>query len=160
MGADLHQHVRASVYIIKSESNIFFLYPETLKYRWWWLFNVSTRTKQSSVKQVFYSVDVPLWKLIILPTIPWNIIVCDGPSVDNAPLQQRFTRHWATWKLWAVVTRCRQKGQYPQIHCDKPFPPFREEMPRDIPPPSFNISTKILTWFQLGLLQPSYCTVH
>lgn len=82
----------------------------------------------------------------------------DKSWVDNASLQQRFMRQGARWVLQGVVTCCRQRGQSPEIHCDKPFPLFREEMPRDIPPPSFNIMTKILTWFQLE--PPHQAIVH
>lgn len=82
----------------------------------------------------------------------WQIMSC-------ASLQQGFMRQEATRGLQGVVTCRRQQGQSLQIHCDKPFPLFRQEMPRDTPPPTFNIMTKILTWFQLEPLQPSYCTL-
>lgn len=39
-------------------------------------------------------------------------------------------------ELQGVVTRCRQRGQT-QIHCDMSFPPFREEMLWETPPPIF-----------------------
>lgn len=62
------------------------------------------------------------------------------PMVNDAPLQQRFMRQGAAQEMQDIGTRWRQKGQHPQIHCDKPFPLFREEMPKDAPPPSFPIS--------------------
>lgn len=58
------------------------------------------------------------------------------------------------------MTCCRLKGQYPEIHCDRPFPLFIEEKPKDTPPPSLPIMTKILTWFQSGILLLSYCTAR
>lgn len=78
---------------------------------------------------------------------------------DKVSPQQRFMRQGARRVLQGVVTCCRQRGRSPEIHCDKPFPLFREEMPGDIPPPSFTIMTKILTWFQLEPPRPSYCTL-